>query len=146
VRFFFLTAGFGLIASFAGKFLADAYLQERVAIIGSFAGLQYSRNPGIAFGLKLPSGFQEIFIIAALIFVCFLAFKSAKTRISRIAYGLIVGGALGNVLDRLLDGYVTDFFQVGTFPIFNVADSCITVGVAFLLAESLTLVRRTTRS
>lgn len=136
---FFVTATAALASSFLGKLLADAYLHERFAIIGSFAGLYYSRNPGIAFGLKLPSGWQEMFIIIALVLVCILAWKSQKTLYSQIGYGLIVGGALGNVLDRMRDGFVTDFFQVGTFPIFNVADSCITVGVLFLLAESFFL-------
>lgn len=126
------------------KFLADALLTERIAVLGNFAGLQYSHNPGIAFGLRLPSGVQEFFIVIALIFVCFLAWKSAHTRMSQVAYGLVVGGALGNVADRLRDGVVTDFFQVGSFPIFNVADSCITIGVVFLLAESLGFLRRTT--
>lgn len=128
--------------SFASKLLADAYLNERVAVWGEFAGLQYSRNPGIAFGLRLPDGVQEVFIVGALLFVCVLAWKSAHTAMSRTGYGLIVGGALGNVLDRARDGFVTDFFQVGSFPIFNVADSCITVGVVFLLADSITLSRR----
>ncbi len=50
---------------------------------------------------------------------------------------MIVGGALGNVIDRIRDGAVTDFFQVGGFPIFNVADSFITVGVGVLLLEMI---------
>lgn len=141
----FLTALTAFIASFAAKLLADSVLTQRVALIGDFAGLQYSHNPGIAFGLRLPSGVQELFIVIALVFVCVLAWKSAHTRMSQLAYGLVVGGALGNVADRLLDGVVTDFFQVGSFPIFNVADSCITIGVLFLLAESFGLHRRITR-
>lgn len=132
---FFLTATVSFIFSFAAKLLADQFLDERIAIWGQFVGLYYSRNPGIAFGIRLPNVLQEIFIGAALLLVFWLAIKSAKTTPSRIGYGLIVGGALGNVIDRLRDGFVTDFFQVGTFPIFNVADSCITVGVGILLLD-----------
>jgi len=145
MRYFWVSASAAFVASFIAKFLADSLLTQRVALIGEFAGLQYSHNPGIAFGLRLPSGVQELFIVIALVFVCVLAWKSAHTRMSQLAYGLVVGGALGNVADRLLDGVVTDFFQVSSFPIFNVADSCITVGVMFLLAESLGLHRRITR-
>lgn len=142
MRRFWVTAVSAFAASFVSKLLADAYLQERVPVWGEFAGLQYSRNPGIAFGLRLPDGLQEAFIVAALLFVCVLAWKSAHTAMSRTGYGLIVGGALGNVIDRTRDGFVTDFFQIGGFPIFNVADSFITVGVLFLLADSFTLRRR----
>ena len=137
MKFFYFSAIDAFVASFAAKLLADAYLDDRVAIVGSFAGLQYSLNPGIAFGIRLPTGFQEVFIVTALIFVCVIAWRSATTRLTQAAYGLIVGGALGNVIDRVRDGFVTDFFQVGTFPIFNVADSCITIGVVLLLIESI---------
>lgn len=140
--FFWVSAVFAFVGSFAAKLLADAYLSQRLPLIGEFAGLQYSRNPGIAFGLRLPGGLQEVFIVCALLFVCALAWKSVYTLMSSVGYGLIVGGALGNVVDRARDGFVTDFFQVGGFPIFNVADSCITVGVVFLLAESIALSRR----
>lgn len=140
MRVFWISITGAFIASFLAKLLADQFLQERVELLGSFAGLQYSKNPGIAFGLQLPPVIQELAIIAALIFVCVLAFRSTHTKISSIGYGLIVGGAFGNVMDRLRDGFVTDFFQVGTFPIFNIADSCITVGVIFLLVEMLGLI------
>lgn len=141
MRLTLLTASIALLASLAAKWLADAFLHTRVALIGSFAGLDPVQNGGVAFGLRLPGVFQELLIITALIFVCVLAWKSKRTTVSSIGYGLIIGGALGNVLDRALDGYVTDFFQVGTFPVFNIADSCITVGVLFLLAEILGIVR-----
>jgi signal peptidase II len=49
--------------------------------------------------------------------------------------GLILGGALGNVIDRIRLGYVVDFIQVGWFPIFNLADSAITVGAALLMLQ-----------
>lgn len=139
---FFVTLVAALACSLSAKWLSDAFLDDRIAVIGSFAGLQPAVNPGIAFGLRFPAGYQEALIITALLCVCFIAWKSAHTRMSQIGYGLIVGGALGNVLDRVNDGVVTDFFQVGTFPIFNVADSCITIGVVFLLAEMFIMHRR----
>ncbi len=122
--------------SIGGKFLADSLLTSRVPIIGSFAGLQYATNSGVAFSITFPGHFQSIFIAVALLCIIFAATK-AKTTLSRIAFGMIIGGALGNVADRMMDGVVTDFFQVGTFPIFNVADSFITIGVILLLFEAL---------
>jgi signal peptidase II len=122
-------------ASFIAKLLADAFLPERVSVIGLFAGLQPSHNPGIAFGITLPWGLHNWLIPVALILIAWVAWRSARTAWSRVGFGLIIGGALGNVIDRIPDGVVTDFFQVGTFPIFNVADSCISVGVVVLLLE-----------
>jgi signal peptidase II len=130
-----------LVVSLIAKFFVDTFLHTRLAIIGSFAGLEPVHNPGVAFGVQLPGISQEILILSALTFVCFLAWKTKQTTASSIGYGLIVGGALANVLDRLMDGVVTDFFQIGGFAIFNVADSCITIGVVFLLAEIFGIVR-----
>lgn len=123
--------------SFAAKLIVDAYIHERIALIGSFVGLVPVSNPGIAFGIRLPNGVQELFIVIALACVIFAAIRSHHSRIDDYGYGLIVGGAMGNVIDRLFDGFVTDFFQIGSFAIFNVADSCITIGVVLLLVQSI---------
>ena len=132
-----ITAGLSFAASFAGKLLADRFLHGRFPIIGSFAGLEYSLNPGVAFSIMLPPAIQIPVTLAALALLSVVALRTAKTRLNRTGFGLIIGGALGNIADRLVDGKVTDFFQVGTFPIFNVADSCITIGVCVLLAEMI---------
>jgi signal peptidase II len=129
------------LLSLSAKLAADTFLHDRIAVLGSFVGLLPARNPGIAFGVQLPSGFQEFFILVALALVVFAAVRSDRSRLGDTGFGLIVGGALGNLADRFFDGFVTDFFQIGTFPVFNVADSCITVGVALLLAQSFISVR-----
>ena len=116
--------------------VVDQFLSERIAILGSFAGLVRSYNTGIAFSLSLGP-LQNLLIVAVLIVVAVVAFRTAKTLFDQIGFGLIVGGGLANVIDRLLDGRVTDFFQVGTFPIFNLADACINVGIACLLFAAL---------
>ncbi len=123
--------------SLLGKFLADGFLQERIAIIGEQVGLVLAFNPGIAFGLTFAPAAQTVLIVAALGLVVWAAFKDARSPLTQAGFGLIVGGALGNLLDRAGDGLVTDMFQVGTFPIFNVADSCITIGAALLLLASM---------
>lgn len=132
----FLVAASALIVSLIAKFLADFFLTDRVAILDSFAGFQYATNPGIAFSITFPGPLQNIFIGIALCALGWAAFH-ATTLWSRVAFGMIIGGALGNIADRMTDGLVTDFIQVGRFPIFNVADSCITVGVGLLIIEAM---------
>jgi signal peptidase II len=116
--------------------MARAFLTRPVPVLGEWAMLRHAENPGIAFGVRLPSPWQEILILGALALVAVIAVRST-TSFSRVAYGLIIGGALANVVDRFGDGMVTDYFSVGNFPIFNVPDSCISIGVALLLAESI---------
>jgi signal peptidase II len=135
------------ILSILGMMIADHFLTHRIALVGSFVGLQLSRNPGIAFGLHLPPVVQELLIGLALLIVLWLAIRSSRSyplppTPYPLAYGLILGGGIANIIDRLSDGLVTDYFQVGTWPIFNVADSCITIGVLMLLLEVLVLKRR----
>lgn len=106
-----------------------------VFLVGRFLRLSLSMNPGIAFSMRLPSPWQEILIVAALIAVGIAAVSSKPERTSSIAFGLIFGGAAANLVDRFMDGAVTDFIAVGVFPVFNIADACISIGVGMLLFE-----------
>jgi signal peptidase II len=124
-------AAFG--ASLAVRLLAESALTQRISIVGSLVGLERIENAGIAFGIDLPPALIAILVPLALVLVLMLAWKSRHNRIHAVAFGLILGGALANVVDRLGDGLVTDFIQVGIWPLFNVADSCITIGVGMLL-------------
>jgi signal peptidase II len=137
MRLLWITAGTSMVAGIVGAWLTEMFLDQRIAILGSFAGLQRSHNPGIAFGVDLPPVLQEVLIGIALILVIAAALRTAHTSLSQAGFGLIVGGAVANIVDRLGDGLVTDVFQVGSFPIFNVADSCITIGVTLLLLETM---------
>ncbi len=123
------------VLSFLIDLAADAWLVSSVPLVGSFARLSLSKNPGIAFGIRIPSPWQEIIIVGALACVCILAMQSHLTRLSSVAYGMIIGGAIANLIDRFMDGTVTDFIAIGSFPVFNVADSCITIGVCLLLLD-----------
>ena len=109
-------------------------------------------NPGAAFSfLSDAGGWQRWFFtivslgVSAWI-VALLRKHSSEFRLS-LALTLVLGGALGNVIDRLLHGHVVDFIQVHYggwyFPSFNVADSAITVGAACLILDELLRVRRT---
>lgn len=132
---FWVTVGAAFLSAFAAKLLADQFLIERVPILGSFAGLTPSLNPGIAFGVTFPGPVQAVIIPVALVVILIVALSTMKSPLHALGFGLIIGGAFGNLLDRVPDGVVTDFFQVGAFPVFNVADSWITIGVAVLLLE-----------
>ncbi len=128
------------IAGYAASLFAKTLFDTPVFVIGDWFVLRHAENPGIAFGMRIPSPWQDMLVIGALVAVAMVAVRS-KTALSQIAYGLILGGALANIVDRFQDGTVTDYFAVGSFPVFNVPDSCITVGVVLLLAESVGLER-----
>jgi len=116
---------------------------ERIEIIEGFFALHLIHNPGAAFGI-LPR-FNHLFVIFSILTVAVLLifFKTlfAAGRLSRVAAGLILGGAIGNLIDRLRFKQVVDFldFQFGSYhwPAFNIADSAICVGVALLLIAVL---------
>jgi signal peptidase II len=132
-----ITAAIAFLLSLLSTFLVESLLVERVSLIGSFMGFELTRNAGIAFGIDLPQWLLFILIPIALVLIARLAGQSRHHKISSVAFGLILGGALGNIVDRLDDGFVTDFVQIGWWPTFNIADSCITVGVCMLLLYEL---------
>ncbi len=115
-----------------------------IPLIPGWLDLTYVQNTGVAFGLF--RGFPQIFTVTSLVIVVaavywYLRQRPQPERWFAPCLGLIVGGALGNVIDRLRFGYVVDFIKTfdGRFPVFNVADSCVVVGitiVALLLARS----------
>ncbi len=128
--------------SIAAKVLVDHFLSGRLAILGALVGFERSVNAGVAFGITFPGYWQQILVITALLIIVILAVRAKDATLQRVAFGLILGGAFANIADRLRDGLVTDFIQVGSFPIFNVADSCITIGVVLLLIDTLLLERQ----
>jgi signal peptidase II len=124
------TAIFSLLASFATDlWLTQPYLWNNI-------GLQKAYNTGIAFSINLGV-VQTPIIIGALILLTYVAVRHSVHTLEHIGYGCIIGGGLANILDRLLDSKVTDMFRVGSFPIFNVADVSINIGVGLLLLHIL---------
>ncbi len=93
------------------------------------------KNTGAAFGMfQQFGGFFTIlaFVVVGLILLYFPQIPRQDWPL-RIALGMQMGGAIGNLVDRLARGFVTDWISVGSFPVFNVADSCISVGAAVLI-------------
>jgi signal peptidase II len=120
--------------------------------ITSFFNLVRVHNTGAAFSfLAGESGWQRWFFtvvggVAAVVIIWMLNSHGGQ-RLFSLALSLILGGALGNVIDRLMHGYVVDFIQVHYggwyFPSFNIADSAITIGAACLILDEILRVRRT---
>lgn len=124
-------------------------LYGRVAL-NSFINLTHQRNFGAAFSfLADAGGWQRWFFIllasavSAVIVVWIWRIRSEGPAILAAGLALVLGGAIGNLVDRIRLGYVTDFIQVWfgswAFPSFNVADAAITVGAALLIIDSLFL-------
>jgi len=116
---------------------------EPQVILPGFFNLVYVRNPGAAWGML--GGQQVILILLSAIVLVMLLFFHRRflnpTLDHRIAFGLMIGGILGNLIDRIKLGWVTDFldFHVGThhWPSFNIADSAICIAVGLYLLSSL---------
>jgi len=120
---------------------ANMYLGESIPDEGKFR-LTYSTNSGSVFGLPLDSTFlliMGIIVLFALLWLNFFYLKSAS-KFMRIGLGLVMGGAIGNLIDRIRFGEVTDFIDVNLgfwpldpWPIFNIADAALTTGVFILI-------------
>lgn len=109
------------------------------AWLAPYARIVHWNNTGAAFGIL--QGFNVPFaILAILVSIAIIYYFPRVAREDwwlRLALGLQMGGALGNLIDRVWRGQVTDFISVGSFAVFNIADSSITVGVAVLLVGVL---------
>lgn len=109
--------------------------------------LTYTRNTGAAFSfLAEHSGWQKYFFLALAVIisgalVVMLARNSISKKLENVAYALIIGGALGNAIDRAYNGYVVDYldfyWDIYHYPVFNFADIAIVVGAGLLILESL---------
>ena len=103
---------------------------------GVFPGIElvHVRNRGVAFGLFADGGLVLVAIGVASV-IALLAFFATHSRrpLVWLPTGLLLGGAAGNLIDRMRQGFVTDFIDVPLWPAFNIADTCITIGVLSLL-------------
>lgn len=122
------------------KYLIKSYVgpYETIKVL-PFFNIVYVENIGSAFGMFKSLG-NVFFIIVATLAIIFVTVLIIKDRDNRLSFSLILGGAIGNLTDRIVYGYVIDFLDlyVGGFhwPAFNVADSALTIGI-FLLVFKL---------
>lgn len=147
--------GLALIILIADQFtkvlIVGYYNLHDSTYVTSFFNVVRMHNTGAAFSfLAGGSGWQRWFFtaigLAAVTFILWLLKSHAGQRLFSFALACIMGGAIGNVIDRLVHGYVIDFLDFHWrgmhFPAFNVADSAITVGAACLILDELLRVRR----
>lgn len=127
------------------KYMAISLKEGDIIIFDKFLKLTYLENRGAAFGI-LENKKIILMIITLLIigFVIVYIFKNYKSLVSfeKVIYGLLLGGALGNLIDRIFRGYVIDFISVRLtfnydFPVFNVADIAVVVSCILLVIFSL---------
>jgi signal peptidase II len=133
------------------QWILARYQLGDATVITSFFNFVRAHNTGAAFSfLADAGGWQRWFFtgigVAAALFIVWLLRAHAGQRLFSFALTCILGGAIGNVVDRLQHGYVVDFldfhWQGWHFPAFNVADSAITVGAVLLILDELLRVRR----
>jgi signal peptidase II len=127
-------AGLVVVLDQAAKALIEANLVpgEQVDVLGPF-GLTLSHNSGVAFGLASGGGTRLVLVTVVALAVVGYVFARNPTRPGMwVAAGLLAGGALGNLADRVRADAVTDYVQIGSWPAFNLADVAVTAGVLLL--------------
>lgn len=139
-----LALGLGVLGvDQATKLMADSLFRANdVEVIPGFFGFTFVENPGAAFSMFQDAGpflgVAAIVVTGAVVW----ALRTPRPPLERVGLGLVIGGALGNLVDRivrgegLLDGKVIDWINLWWIPTFNLADTAITVAVSLLLIES----------
>ena len=120
------------------RIAAVSFSDEPLAVIPGVLWFNFVENPGAAFSMLQGAGPFLAVAAAVAVVVLFVSLRTPRPLLEVIAFGMVAGGALGNLVDRVarsdgfLDGHVIDWIQVPNFPLFNIADSAVTVGVALL--------------
>ncbi len=138
--FIYVLSFFIVVVDQLTKYLALKYLSpyQSIAVIPDVFHLSLVRNSGIAFGFFGDrANLLTTVVIVCLLGLIILAFQMRHAGLlQRVALGFILGGAVGNLIDRMMYGHVVDFLDFRIWPVFNIADSFITVGVAMFLILS----------
>ncbi|NOZ04324.1 MAG: signal peptidase II [FCB group bacterium] len=144
MRILFVTAIILVIDQFT-KYLTRTYmdLYESIPVIKNFFHLTYVTNKGMAFGIDFPGGiyfFTIASVIMTMVLIWYIWLERKGDFLLRLSLAMILAGAIGNLIDRLFLGEVTDFmdFMFGSYHwyIFNIADSSVTVGMILFLIHS----------
>jgi len=140
-----------IIVDQATKFLVNDFFishHASVPIIPSVFHLTYVKNTGVAFGLfkNHPQLLLGIILGSVVALMIYLRYLKEENNFLKIAYGFIIGGALGNLFDRIRLGWVVDFLDFRIWPVFNGADSFITVGVTIILIDIIFLSKKKIKS
>ncbi|UCD57442.1 MAG: signal peptidase II [Candidatus Hydrogenedentota bacterium] len=117
--------------------ISHLHLHESVPVVPGIFSVTRVHNSGIAFGLfpGLPDVFMVITLISMLFVIYFYLTSESRGTLLTLGCAFILGGAMGNLLDRFRFGYVVDFVNFSFWPAFNVADASVSIGVALLLTS-----------
>lgn len=134
----------------SSKFLAtkNLLLNHPIPVIKGIVYLTLVQNRGAAFGILKGQIFFFIFIALIVLVLIFLNFKNNRHKQSSlylVSLSLIFAGGLGNLIDRIFFGYVIDFIDFRIWPVFNIADSAITIG-AFILGWTILFTKNASRN
>jgi len=137
-----IAAGIVIADLWTKRYAALHFDGNPVEIIPGFFGFTYIENPGGAFGFFQDGG--TIIAVAAIIVtgIVLVALAAPRARLETVALGFVLGGAIGNLVDRfargdgLVDGAVIDWIELWIIPTFNIADASVTVAVALLLIHA----------
>lgn len=130
-----------LLVDIISKIIVDKYMmvEESIKVINNFLYITYVRNTGAAWSIFSSRSILVLFISAFIIvgIILYVYKNRPSNKIEKLAYSMILGGALGNFVDRIFNRYVIDFIDIKIFgydyPIFNLADTFIVVGVILLM-------------
>lgn len=133
-KIFILAAIFAFLDQLI-KAWAIKNLQNPLIILDNFFKLELSHNTGIAFGIDLPFFLLTILTVILIFVMIYLAIKefNLNSKLSQILLAMILGGALGNLIDRFTYGFVIDFISIWRWPNFNLADSLIVIAILLIL-------------
>jgi signal peptidase II len=134
VNYYFFILSFILVAiDQASKFYIRSIfiLGDSIPLFGNFFRFTYLQNTGVSFGLF--KGNNMFFVVLSIIALAYFIYLFVTEKEFQVQYSLVIAGVIGNVIDRIHLGYVVDFIDIGSFPVFNVADSCISVGVMWII-------------
>ena len=139
-RNIYLIAGIGIFIDQITKLFANLYLKN-IVIIKNFFNLTYVENTGAAWGILDNN--RIILIGVSIIAVLFInKYINSETEVNKltiVSYGMVLGGIIGNLLDRIFRGYVIDFLNFNIigydFPVFNIADTLIVIGIILMFIE-----------
>jgi len=140
---FTFVCGLAIIVDQITKYLIERNLYGKsIDIIENIFSFTYLENRGAAWGIFSDTNWILLILVPVLIFIIGLyLYKISNSKFEKILGGLIVGGALGNYIDRLFRGYVVDFLDFKFWPVFNFADVFIVVGCILFILISIILMK-----
>lgn len=136
----------GILLVFLDQLLKNVAVTQlsETPVDWGFVSFVYATNTGASFSMF--QGYNNFIIWFSVIVLGFLTYTGEWLAKSRVAYTLLIAGILGNLIDRIVWGHVIDFIDLGWWPVFNVADSCLVVGVALYILGEFKTIKPATKS